>query len=84
MTDQNDDNLLAELGALPALAPDAAAEGRIHRRARGLFLRQAALRESRWLTALGRFYFRAEPALAASVVVLYLGWAIQTVIWLKR
>jgi hypothetical protein len=85
MSDQDqNDQLLADLGALPAVAPDPAAEKRIHRRARGLFMRHAALRESPWLRALGRLYFRAEPALAASVVILYLGWAIQTVIWLKR
>jgi hypothetical protein len=81
---EKDDQLLDELGALPALAPDAAAEGRIHRRARALFVRHAQLRERPWLSALGRLYFRAEPALAASVVTLYLGWAIQTIIALKR
>jgi hypothetical protein len=78
-----DDQLLAELARSPALAPTpppmAASTA-----ARVACSAHAALRESRWLSALGRLYFRAEPALAASVVVLYLGWAIQTVIWLKR
>jgi hypothetical protein len=82
--DDEKDGLLSELGALPAPPADPGAAARTHRRARAAFLRHARLRERPWLVAIGRLYFRAEPALAASVVVLYLGWAIQTVIALKR
>jgi hypothetical protein len=69
------------LRGLPLPPQDPATSARSLRRARGVFLRQHDLSvpERFW-----NLYLRAEPVLAASIVVVYLGWAVDTVSGLLR
>jgi hypothetical protein len=78
-----DEELARELRALPERGPPAPIAERIRARARGLFVRRAASRADRVLGALDRVYGRVEPALAAGVAIIYLGWAVQTVLAIR-
>ena len=90
--DDDDDRaeraLLQRLQALPRVLPAPEASARIHGRARRLFLSWAPTAPGTGTGALrvrlSRLYARVEPALAATVVVIYLGWAIETVLAIKR
>lgn len=77
MNPREDDDLLAQLGALPShdVAPEAAA--RIGRTARAVFVDNA--RTPTWLSSLERFYTRViEPPLVLGACAVYLVWAVQT------
>jgi hypothetical protein len=76
--------LLSRLRALPAPPPDRAAAERTRVRARALFVRLGRRPQAPALAALGRIYTRAEPAMAACVVLAYLAWAFQTAAGLIR
>jgi hypothetical protein len=77
-------SLLSRLRGLPALEPDRAAVERTRVRALALFVRLGRHPQSPVLAALGRIYTRAEPAMAACVVLAYLAWAFQTAAGLIR
>ena len=82
---RRNDPLLGALRALPQPAQDRARATRTHERARRLFLAQAGQGPvGRWRMRLARLYRHAEPLLAASIVILYLGWAFETAAWLFR
>ncbi len=77
--DDDDDATNARLrGLRPVPLPPERAE-RLLRRARQRFAAGGVAEGP-----LGRLYARAEPALAAAVVVVYLGWALQTAFGLVR
>jgi len=77
------EELARALRALPERAPPAPIAERIRLRARGLFVRSASSRADRVLGTLDRVYGRVAPALAAGVAIIYLGWAVQTVLALR-
>ena len=81
---EQESELLARLAALPMPAPDQAAGGRIHRRARAAFVREHERAKRPWLGFLARCYTRVEPVMAAGVTVVYLNWAFQSVIALYQ
>ena len=84
MTEPVEEKLLARLRELPSPTPDPLVADRTRLRARSLFVSSARGPRSFWLVALGRAYGRAEPALAAGLVLVYLTWAIQTAAALVR
>ena len=75
---------LEQLRALPPPLQDPLQAARGHRRARASFIQQAQGGRSAVLQRLGRLYFSAEPVLAASVAIVYLGWAMDTLASLWR
>jgi hypothetical protein len=79
--DPND--TLAGLRALPRPVQDAAIAAATLRRARAAFLRAHAHPPS-FVERVGGLYLRAEPILVASIAVVYLGWACETVASLWR
>lgn len=83
MTTKPEDTLDQRLRALPVRTPDVLTSERIRRRARAAFLRATRLDE-RWLARLDRIYARLEPAIAAGVAVVYLGWALRVAAALLR
>ena len=76
-------DLLHALGELPPVPQDPEVLQRIHRQARAVFLR-AARPSLGWVGRLDRLYFSAEPGLALSIAVAYLGWALAMVAELHR
>ena len=80
--------LLTRLHALPRPQPSAMASARSLRRARQTFLTStppARPGMAAQVTAhLMRLYARAEPALAATLVLAYLGWALEAVRTITR
>lgn len=75
---------LARLRLLPPPQQDPARAARTLRRARGGFLQYARGDGSAFWQRVGRLYFTAEPVLAASLAVIYLGWAVDTLTQLWR
>ena len=80
--------LMQRLRGLHRPVPDPLASARIHRRARKLYLTAAPAADAgpigRLLASGARLYARVEPALAATVVLGYLGWAVETVLAIVR
>ena len=75
------DPLLEELAALGRCDLDEAADQRIHRRAKSMFVRCAREPESEWLHGLTRAWRAAvEPAFVVAGSAVFLGWALSTVI----
>jgi hypothetical protein len=77
-------SLLARLRALPAPKLEPVVADRTRLRARSVFVRFGRSPRSPWQAAVGRAYGRAEPALAATLVLVYLTWALQTAAALVR
>jgi hypothetical protein len=76
--------VLDQLRGLPPPVQDPVIAARALGRARALFLRQAQPPEFPRLARLWRVYLGAEPLVAASAVVIYLGWAWGTLASLWR
>lgn len=75
------DSLIERLGRLPPRPPAVPIAAQLARRPRAVFARHA---EQPPGSFLGLVYHRLEPGLAATVVVVYLGWALQTAFALLR
>ena len=75
-----DDDLARKLRALPERAPPSEVDDRIRSRARQVFERCAASRPDRVVALLGQAYTQVETAMAVGITVVYLGWAVQTVL----
>ena len=72
------------LRTLAPPAQDPAAFARGHRRARAIFLQQHPDHPLTIVDRVWRVYFTAEPVLAASIAVVYLGWTFDTLASLWR
>ncbi|MBI5533944.1 MAG: hypothetical protein HY898_14580 [Deltaproteobacteria bacterium] len=75
------DQLMDELAALGSCELEAAADQRIQRRARAMFVRCARKPEAEWMHGLARAWRAAvEPAFVVAGSAGFLGWALSTVI----
>jgi hypothetical protein len=84
VTDSIDQLRVEQLRALPPPVQDPTAANRSLRRARAVFLQQHDLANLPLPDRFWHLYVRAEPLLAASLGIVYLGWAIDTLSSLWR